>query len=67
MGAEPKRKISKARKGKRRTHHKIDATALISCPQCNSPKRPHHVCLTCGSYDGREVIEVKAAKPKATT
>jgi large subunit ribosomal protein L32 len=66
MGALPKRKTSKARKGKRRSHHGLAAPALVECPQCHSPKLPHRVCPTCGSYAGREVIEIKTPKPKAT-
>lgn len=66
MGALPKRKTSKARKGKRRSHHSLAVPALVECPQCHSPKLPHHVCPTCGSYAGREVIEIKTPKPKAT-
>ncbi len=64
--ALPKRKTSKARKGKRRSHLRMDAPVLIDCPQCHSPKRPHHACPTCGNYDGRQAVEVKAAKPKAS-
>ncbi len=67
MGALPKRKITKSRKGKRRNHHGIAAPALIDCPQCHSPQRPHHACPTCGNYNGREAVEVKAVKPQATT
>ncbi len=62
MGALPKRKISKARRGKRRSHHSLTPPALDYCPQCHSTKLPHHVCLTCGSYAGREVIKVEGAK-----
>ena len=64
--ALPKRKTAKARKGKRRSHHGIVAPALIDCPQCHSPKRPYHACPTCGNYNGREAVEIKAAKPKAS-
>ncbi|MBL7165464.1 MAG: 50S ribosomal protein L32 [Dehalococcoidales bacterium] len=66
MGALPKRKISKARKGRRRSHDQLSAPALVSCPQCHSPRLPHHVCPTCGSYAGREVVEVKSPKPKTS-
>ena len=62
MGAEPKRKYAKARQGKRRNHLKLSLPAVDYCPQCHSPKRPHHVCPTCGSYAGREVIEIEGAK-----
>ena len=64
--ALPKRKTAKARKGKRRSHLGISAPALVNCPQCHSPKLPHHVCPTCGSYGGREVIEIKTPKKKAS-
>jgi len=56
--ALPKRKTSKARRDKRRSHHGITAPQLVDCPQCHSPKLPHRVCPTCGTYAGREVIEV---------
>lgn len=65
MGALPKRKYAKARQGRRRGHLGLSLPSIEYCPQCNSPKRPHHVCLTCGSYAGREVIEIKTPKKSA--
>lgn len=64
MAPLPKRKYAKARQGKRRAHLGLTATAVVDCPQCHSPKLPHRVCKTCGSYDGREVIKIKSSKPK---
>lgn len=63
--ALPKRKYAKARQGKRRSHLALTIPALIDCPQCHSLKLPHHVCATCGSYNGREVIEIKSRKKAA--
>lgn len=54
--ALPKRKVSKARKRKRRTHWKLTAPNLVECPQCHSPKLPHRVCRECGHYRGKEVV-----------
>jgi large subunit ribosomal protein L32 len=65
MGALPKRKITKARRGQRRSHDKLTPPALVNCSQCNSPKLPHIVCPVCGTYAGREVVEVKGPKKKA--
>ena len=62
--ALPKRKTSKARQGKRRSHLGLNPATLENCPQCHSPKLPHHVCPTCGTYAGREVIEIKGPKKK---
>jgi large subunit ribosomal protein L32 len=54
--AVPKQKQSHSRTAKRRAQHKISSPAVNSCPQCHSPRRPHHVCPVCGSYAGREVV-----------
>jgi len=61
----PKKKYPKSRQGKRRSHLALKATATVDCPQCHSAKLPHHVCPTCGTYEGREVIKVKSPKKKA--
>ncbi len=57
--AVPKRKTSKARRDKRRTHFKLKAINVIECPHCHEPKLPHRVCPHCGKYKGEEIIEVK--------
>lgn len=57
--AVPKKKVSKQRKRKRRTHHKAESPALISCPRCGDFKLPHRVCMTCGTYRDQQVIEVE--------
>jgi large subunit ribosomal protein L32 len=56
--ALPKYKLSKSRGRKRRTHWIIKAPTLVRCSQCDEPKLPHHVCPNCGTYRGRQVIEV---------
>jgi large subunit ribosomal protein L32 len=65
MGALPKRKYAKARRGKRRSHLGATPPPLDLCPQCNSPKRSHHACPECGYYGDREVVQVKGAKKVA--
>lgn len=62
----PKKRYAKARRGKRRSHLGLTSPALSDCPQCHSPKLPHHACLTCGSYAGREVIKIKSPKKKGS-
>ena len=63
--ALPKRKYAKARQGKRRSHLARNITTLDTCPQCHSPKLSHRICPTCGTYAGREVMEIKSPKKKA--
>ena len=48
--AVPKRRNSKTRAAKRRTHYKIKLANVVKCPHCNSYKRPHRVCASCGEY-----------------
>ncbi len=57
--ALPKRKTSKSRRDKRRTHYKVVLPNLSLCPQCNEPRLPHHVCPNCGTYRGRKVIKTE--------
>ena len=59
--AVPKRKVSKARRDKRRSSvWKLDAPALSKCTQCGELKMPHRVCPGCGYYKGKEVVKVEA-------
>ena len=53
----PKRKLSKTRRDKRRTHDKAVPATLASCSNCGSTVKYHHVCPECGFYRGRLAIE----------
>ncbi len=57
--AVPKKKTSKARRDRRRSHHHIRVKALSVCPHCGSPMIPHRACFSCGWYKGRQVVEVE--------
>lgn len=58
--AVPKRKVSPSRRGMRRSHHALTASAHNECKNCGELKRPHNICASCGHYDGREVATVSA-------
>ena len=60
--AVPKKKVSKARRDKRRSSvWKLEAPSLSKCTQCGELKMPHRVCPVCGYYKGREVVKVEEA------
>jgi large subunit ribosomal protein L32 len=54
----PRSKHTKSRRNKGRMHLFIKGPALVPCPKCGEPKRPHTVCEKCGYYKGKEVINV---------
>ena len=57
--AVPKRRTSKSKtKMRRASNSKMVPTGFVECPQCHEPKLQHRVCLSCGSYDGKEVVSV---------
>ena len=55
----PKRRHSRSRRNKRRSHDRLQAPAMSICPNCQAVIRPHIVCRHCGHYKGRQVIEVR--------
>lgn len=57
----PKRRHSKTRGRKRRTHDALTAVSAGVCPQCRESKAPHRVCSHCGFYKGRQVRPVDEA------
>jgi large subunit ribosomal protein L32 len=57
----PKRKHSKQRRDKRRTHDKAVAPTLSACQSCGSAVQYHRVCPECGHYKGKPAVEKVAA------
>ena len=39
-------------------HDALKVEAFVECSNCGELKRPHHLCVPCGHYNGREVIAV---------
>jgi large subunit ribosomal protein L32 len=64
MPPQPKRKLSKGRRDRRRAHDALEAANLVACNNCGTMILPHIVCPNCGFYKGREVIAVKKADKK---
>jgi large subunit ribosomal protein L32 len=59
VGALPKKRLSNRRQGNRRQHHKIKIPQLKICPQCRQARLSHHACPNCGTYKGRQVLQIK--------
>jgi len=52
----PKRRHSKSRSRKRRTHDALERINLVACSNCGAKRLSHRVCPGCGHYNGRNVI-----------
>lgn len=57
--AEPKKRLTSARSGKRRSHLKPVHVSLGVCAKCKNPVRTHHVCPNCGYYKGTDVLNLE--------
>lgn len=62
--ALPKRRHSKTRRDKRRTHDKLKNPSLTKCQNCGAAILTHHICPSCGYYKGRQVVVKKEKKKK---
>jgi len=58
--AHPKRKISKTRRDKRRTHYKLGYKQLFTDPKSGEVSQYHRLNLETGMYRGVQVIDVDA-------
>jgi large subunit ribosomal protein L32 len=58
----PTRRVSKARKRKRRSHHARTPVNFAICPNCNQAKLPHAVCGNCGWHNGKIVLPQEEEK-----
>jgi large subunit ribosomal protein L32 len=55
--AVPKKRISRTRRDRRRSHHKAPIKQVSQCSHCKQPKVAHRVCPHCGYYAGVEVTQ----------
>jgi len=57
--AVPKRKTSKSRRNKRRSHIKFMPKNIIEDKKSGEYRLPHHVDLKTGFYKGRQILDSK--------
>ena len=57
--AVPKRKTSKSRRDKRRSHLRIRSANIIEDKKSGEFRLSHHVDLKTGVYKGRQVLDPK--------
>jgi len=60
--AVPKHRKSKAKKrSQRRANMKLTLPTLSKCSNCGALTPPHRVCVHCGNYKDKLIVEVNKA------
>ena len=57
--AVPKRKTSKSRRNKRRSHHRISSQNIIEDKKSGEYRLSHHIDLKTGLYNAKQILEPK--------
>jgi large subunit ribosomal protein L32 len=57
--AVPKSKISRSKRGSRRSTDALKQPAYVENKESGELHRPHHIDLKSGTYRGRQVLEPK--------
>jgi len=57
--AVPKSKITKSRRGMRRSHDAIDNDGYVENKDTGELHRPHHIDLKTGMYNGKQILKIK--------
>ena len=55
---------TKGHRNQRRAHHALKPVATVACAKCHAAVLSHRICMNCGTYAGREVIDVLAKLTK---
>lgn len=58
----PAKRKSKTRQRKKRAHHALVPTNLVSCPKCGKAKLPHCACSICGYVSSRILLPLAEEK-----
>ena len=58
--AVPKSKITRSRRGMRRSHDSLRPYLYVESKDTGELHRPHHIDLKTGMYKGRQVLNVKS-------
>ena len=57
-------RVNRSHTGHRRSHHALKEPRLSTCSKCDAKHLRHRMCPECGSYRGREVVNVAEQKAK---
>ena len=53
-------RATRSHRNNRRSHHALDAAHVSKCENCKALHKSHTVCMNCGHYRGRKVLDLAA-------
>ncbi len=53
-------RANRSHRDNRRSHFALKSPRFSVCKDCSSSHLRHRVCLNCGKYRGRQVLDVKS-------
>tara|TARA_Y100000817_G_scaffold170024_1_gene132912 strand:+ start:93 stop:266 length:174 start_codon:yes stop_codon:yes gene_type:complete len=56
--AVPKRKTSKSRRNKRRSHHRVSEVNILEDKKSGEYRLSHHIDLKSGYYNGKKILDL---------
>jgi len=56
---------TRAHTANRRSHHALKGARFVACKDCGAQHLMHRVCVQCGKYRGRLVVDVLKKTVKA--
>ncbi|MFA6995565.1 MAG: 50S ribosomal protein L32 [Patescibacteria group bacterium] len=62
--ANPKKRKTHSSTHKGRSHLALKKIVLNKCSKCGKAVKPHTVCVSCGYYNGKEVLKIKLKTAK---
>ena len=54
--ATPKKRKSIERRRRARAQSKVILPNIVKCENCSNARLPHHMCKSCGFYNGKLLI-----------
>jgi len=65
MGLPAKKRTPRSR-DERRSHHALKKITTKTCEKCSAPVLSHRACAKCGTYKGKQVVNVEKRIKRST-
>jgi len=59
-------RATRSHRNNRRSHHALVAGRVSKCQNCGVGHKSHTVCMNCGWYNGRKILDLAAKVAKKT-